>query len=102
MGFFVKLYLMDSYPKSKVGELEIREIAGSTAVVPVGFVNPSKLVSVVHFPVIASVWRDILTHCGGNHKKKCFENSREIGMGGAVVVGRVGTGVLIATGVPGK
>ena len=35
-------------------------------------------------------------------KRKSLKNSQEIGVGGSVVVARVGTGVFIAAGVPGK
>ena len=35
-------------------------------------------------------------------KKIIFKDSQSNGVGGAVVVGRVGSGVFIATGVPGK
>ena len=34
--------------------------------------------------------------------EKSMKNSQEIGVGGSVVVARVGTGVFIAAGVPGK
>ena len=34
--------------------------------------------------------------------EKSMKNPQEIGVGGSVVVARVGTGVFIAAGVPGK
>ena len=65
-NIFVKLYLMDSYPKSKVGELEVALKTGFAAVVFVCFIEPSKpmrVVWIVHFLLVASVSGSVLAHC---------------------------------------
>ena len=93
--FFVKLYLMDSYPKSKVGELEVALKTGFAAVVFVCFIEPSKpmrVVWIVHFLLVASVWGSVLAHCRKKWKKKFAKNSQETGIWGAG----------ISAGAPGK
>ena len=67
---------MDSYPKSKVGELEVALKTGFAAVVFVCFIEPSKpmrVVWIVHFLLVASVWGSVLAHCRKKVKKEICE-----------------------------
>ena len=90
---------------AKIGEFVIAKLAGHAAVVLVVFViNNSKSVSpprIVHCLPVPSIGRNKLAHCMKS-KENILSNSQNSGVGGAVVVGRVGSGAFMATGFPGK
>ena len=90
---------------AEIGELGVCLKTCCTAVVLIGFrhlFEPMRIGAIVDHPPVTTIRRSVLNHCIGNEGNDSMKDSRESGMGGAVVVGRVGTGVLIATGAPGK